>query len=163
GHETRDNRSLEHALTQRGIRVTTVARSAGDRVPAPAGFAAVILNDVPSDDLPAGYAAELRAAVGSGMGLAMVGGPRSFGLVGHRNYHDLALALAEQGVTISTIALGRDADTDFLERLASYGRGAFHATADAASLPEIVLGEFESHGREKTLVERTFHPEPSRE
>ncbi len=66
-------------------------------------------------------------------------------------------------MTISTIALGRDADTVFLERLASYGRGAFHETADAASLPEIVLGEFEQHGREKTLAEREFRPLPMRD
>jgi hypothetical protein len=82
---------------------------------------------------------------------------------GRSHYYDLALALAEQGVTISTIALGRDADTVFLERLASYGRGAFHETADAASLPEIVLGEFEQHGREKTLAEREFQPLPMRD
>jgi len=80
---------------------------------------------------------------------------------GRRQYYDLGLALAEQGVTISTIALGRDADSDFLERLASFGRGAFHATADAASLPEIVLGEFETHAKEKTLAERDSRPLPS--
>ena len=66
-------------------------------------------------------------------------------------------------MTISTVALGREADADFLERLASFGRGAFHETADASSLPEIVLGEFEEHAREKTLNERTFRPVPSRE
>lgn len=82
---------------------------------------------------------------------------------GRRLYYDLALALAEQGVTISTIALGRDADADFLERLASFGRGAFHETVDAASLPELVLGEFEERGREKTLSERDYRPLPSRD
>ena len=82
---------------------------------------------------------------------------------GRRQYYDLALALADQGVTISTIALGRDADSDFLERLASYGRGAFHETVDAASLPEIVVGEFETHGREETVPEREFRPQPSAE
>jgi hypothetical protein len=73
------------------------------------------------------------------------------------------LGLAEQGVTISTVALGRDADTDFLERLASYGRGVFHETAEASSLPEIVLGEFETHGREKTLTERELRPLPTQD
>ncbi|MGH7899355.1 MAG: VWA domain-containing protein, partial [Candidatus Binatia bacterium] len=75
---------------------------------------------------------------------------------GRRRYYDLALALAEQGVTISTVALGREADADFLERLSSYGRGAFHETRDAADLPEIVLGEFREHARERTMREREF-------
>src|SRR5262249_56640677 len=82
---------------------------------------------------------------------------------GRSNYYDLALALAEQGVTISTIALGRDADTVFLERLASYGRGAFHETADAASLPEIVLGEVRQDGRAKSLAPRGGLPLSTRE
>lgn len=302
GHEPRDNRNLEAALKQRGFRVTSVSRSGGEPLPSPSEFAAVILNDVPASDLPGGYDSELREQVRGGRGLAMIGGPRSFGLggyrgspieealpvrmkerareeprdavalvidksgsmreesriifareaarqlvehlkdhdrlavigfdrepftviplsdvgeirddfefrinrlkpsggtrlypaleearrellgeeakrrhiivlsdglsedaenaAGRRRYYDVGLALAEQGVTISTIALGRDADRDFLERLASFGRGAFHATADASSLPEIVLGEFEQHGREKTLAEREFHPLPSRE
>jgi Ca-activated chloride channel homolog len=81
--------------------------------------------------------------------------------LGRRQYYDLALALAEQGVTISTIALGRDADADFLQRLASYGRGAFHDTVDAATLPDILIGEFETHGREETVPEREFRPLPS--
>jgi Ca-activated chloride channel family protein len=302
GHDPRDNRDLESALRQRGFRVTSVARADGDPLPDPSRFAAVILNDVPIGDLPGDYPASLREQVRGGSGLAMVGGPRSFGLggyqgspvedalpvrmkersreeprnavalvidksgsmrqehrisfareaarqlvehlkdrdritvigfdrepftvvplsdvgdiradfdyrvdrlkpsggtrlfpaleearrqllgeeakrrhiivlsdglsedaetsAGRRSYYDLALALAEQGVTISTIALGREADTVFLERLAFYGRGAFHETADAASLPELVLGEFEEHGREKTLSEREFRPLPMRD
>ena len=302
GHDARDNRDLASALEQRGFRVTSVARASGDPLPDRGGFAAVVLNDVPSGDLPGGYPAALREQVRGGAGLAMVGGPRSFGLGGYqgspveealpvrmkersrdeprnavalvidksgsmrdehrisfareaarqlvehlkdrdriavigfdrepftvvplsdvgeiredfayridrlkpsggtrlfpaleearrqllgeeakrrhiivlsdglsedaesaggrRNYYDLALALAEQGVTISTIALGHDADTVFLERIASYGRGAFHETADAASLPELVLGEFEERGREKTLVERELRPLPMRD
>lgn len=302
GHERRDNRELEHALSERGFRVTSAARTDGETIPEPSRFAAVILNDVPLADLPPGYADGLREDVRNGGGLAMVGGPQSFGLGGYRGsaveealpvrmkerqreepsnvvaliidksgsmreesrilyareaarqlvdhlkdhdritvigfdrqaftivpltdvgeirdefderierlrpsggtrlypalvearrqlvgeearrrhiivlsdglsedaessggrrlYYDLALGLAEQGMTISTIALGRDADTDFLERLASYGRGVFHETADASSLPEIVLGEFETHGREKTLTERELRPLPAQD
>lgn len=80
---------------------------------------------------------------------------------GRRRYYDLALALVESHVTMSTIALGSEADEDFLERLASYGRGAFHATIDPSSLPEILLGEIERPGKEKTLVETEIRPSPS--
>ncbi len=301
GHEPRDNRHLAQTLSQRGFRVTSVARGDGDAIPEPASFAAVVLNDVPLGDLPRGVPERLREYVRSGGGLAMIGGPQSFGLGGYRGspieealpvrmkerrrdeprnavalvidksgsmreerrivfareaarqlvehlkdrdrlavigfdreafvivplseigeirddferridrlkpeggtrlypaleearrqllgesakrrhiivlsdglsedadgdgrrlYYDLALALAEQGVTISTIALGRDADADFLARLASFGRGAFHETVDASSLPELVLGELEDGGREKTLSERDYGPLPSRE
>ena len=302
GHEERENRTLAHTLTQRGFRVTSVARASGEPMPDPAGHAAVILNDVPLADLPESMPRMLREFVRGGGGLAMIGGPRSFGLGGYRDtpieealpvrmkerrrdeprnavalvidksgsmreehrisyaresarqlvehlkdhdritvigfdresfvvvplsevgeirddfasqidrlkpsggtrlypaleearrqllgeeakrrhiivlsdglsedaenafdrrrYYDLALALSDQGVTISTVALGHDADADFLERLASFGRGAFHQTADASSLPDIVLGEFEEHGREKTLSERRHEPSPSRE
>jgi Mg-chelatase subunit ChlD len=300
GHERRDNRELEHTLSARGFRVTSIGRAEGEAAPEPSRFAAVVLNDLPLSDLPAGYADQLRESVRSGGALAMVGGPRSFGLGGYRGsaveealpvrmkerrreepanvvalvidksgsmreesrilyareaarqlvdhlkdhdritvigfdreaftivplaevgeirgqfderidrlkpsggtrlfpalvearrqlvgqealrrhvivlsdglsedaqmsaqrrrYYDLALALADEGMTISTIALGREADGGFLERLASFGRGAFHETAEASSLPEIVLGEFETQGREKTLAEREFRPLPA--
>ncbi|MEA2626642.1 MAG: hypothetical protein QOD06_2687 [Candidatus Binatota bacterium] len=72
---------------------------------------------------------------------------------GQRRYYDLALALHEQGVTISTIALGGSADARFLERIAGYGRGAFHQTLDPSTLPELVLGEFQGPTREKTMRE----------
>ena len=64
--------------------MTSVARGSGDPLPDPGGFAAVILNDVPSGDLPGGYAVALREQVRGGAGLAMVGGPRSFGLGGYQ-------------------------------------------------------------------------------
>lgn len=82
---------------------------------------------------------------------------------GRRRYYDLALALSQQGVTVSTIALGRDADTSFLDRLASYGRGAFHETSDYATLPELILGELEARGREKTAREEEIRPLASRD
>jgi Mg-chelatase subunit ChlD len=299
-HETRDNRELQHTLSVRGFRVTSVGHADGEAAPEPSRFAAVVLNDLPLSDLPPGYADQLREIVRGGGALAMIGGPRSFGLGGYRGsaveealpvrmkerqreepgnvvalvidksgsmreesrilyareaarqlvdhlkdhdritvigfdreaftivplaevgeirdefderidrlkpsggtrlfpalmeasrqlegqedrrrhvivlsdglsedaqtsaqrrrYFDLALALADQGVTITTIALGREADAGFLERLASYGRGAFHETGEASSLPEIVLGEFETQGREKTLQERELRPLPA--
>ncbi|MGH7857961.1 MAG: glutamine amidotransferase, partial [Candidatus Binatia bacterium] len=82
---------------------------------------------------------------------------------GQRVYYDLALALSEQGITISTIALGRDADLRFLERLASFGRGAFHQTDDPSSLPELVIGGLEEEGREKTFREERIRALPARD
>jgi Mg-chelatase subunit ChlD len=80
---------------------------------------------------------------------------------GQRVYYDLALALASRGVTISTIALGRQADVRFLERLASFGRGAFHQTDDPSNLPQLVLGGLEERGRETTVREERVRPQPA--
>ncbi len=83
---------------------------------------------------------------------------------GRRVYYDLALALSEQDITVSTIALGDSADADFLERLAGFGRGASHVTLDPSTLPDVVLGELGGPaGKEKTLKEEPVRPIPSPE
>ena len=83
---------------------------------------------------------------------------------GQRVYYDLALALSQGGVTVSTIALGREADARFLERLASFGRGAFHQTDDPTNLPELVIGGLEGEkGKERTFREERIRALPSRD
>ncbi len=302
GRSRSENRYIERALGERGFAIASVSVHSGDPVPDLRSFGAIVLNDVALDDLPRGFAGEIRDVVRGGGGLVMVGGPRSFGLGGYlgsaveealpvrmkppsreetrssvalvidksgsmreerrmsyareaarqlasaledrdrlavigfdrepfvviplsevgdiredfdkriwrlkpaggtrlypalveaerqllgekakrrhiivlsdglsedaesgedrRRYYDLALALGESRITISTIALGRDADSDFLERLASFGRGAFHATSDPSNLPELFLGELEERGKERTLREAEIRPSPSTE
>ena len=53
---------------------------------------------------------------------------------------------AAAGVTLSTIAIGADADEDLLQRLARIGRGRFHAALDPSDLPGLVLDEGEIVG-----------------
>lgn len=55
-------------------------------------------------------------------------------------------AAAERGVTLSTIAIGTDADAEFLTRLARLGRGRFHSALDPSDLPGLVLEEGEIVG-----------------
>jgi len=49
----------------------------------------------------------------------------------------------QAGVTLSTIAVGADADRDLLARLASLGRGRYHLAADPADLPGLAVQESE--------------------
>ncbi len=57
-----------------------------------------------------------------------------------------AAAAAERGVTLSTIAIGVDADEDFLRQLAQLGRGRFHSALEPSDLPRLLLDEGEIVG-----------------
>ncbi len=47
--------------------------------------------------------------------------------------------LGQKGITISTVALGLEANVPFLKLLAKSGKGAFYHTVNATSLPEIFV------------------------
>lgn len=63
---------------------------------------------------------------------------------------------AENGITLSTVGVGRDA-APFLEDLAAQGGGRYHFTADPASIPTIFTEET-SLATRAYLVEETFFP-----
>ena len=61
-------------------------------------------------------------------------------------HHDL-------GATISTIAIGKDADFSLLEGISKYGGGGYFQTDSAKNLPEIFVEDFKQHGGDVTMVE----------
>ncbi len=63
---------------------------------------------------------------------------------------------AEQGITLSTVGVGRDA-APFLEDLAALGGGRYHFTDDASSIPTI-FSEETSLASRAYIVEETFYP-----
>ncbi len=74
-------------------------------------------------------------------------------------YYDLVSTMhREGGVTISTIAIGREANLPLLESISKYGGGGFYQTDSAANLPELFLQDVKSHGGETTMVEKDFTP-----
>jgi Ca-activated chloride channel homolog len=74
-------------------------------------------------------------------------------------YYDLVSTMhREGGVTISTIAIGREANLPLLESISKYGGGGFYQTDSAANLPELFLQDVKSHGGEATMVEKDFTP-----
>jgi hypothetical protein len=63
-----------------------------------------------------------------------------------------------EGITLSTVAVGSDADVYTLERIAQYGGGLFYTARDVDRLPRIFMREAFRISR-SWLVEETFRPE----
>jgi hypothetical protein len=78
------------------------------------------------------------------------------------DYLDLVTVMRREAkITVSTIALGEEANLRLLSRIADYGGGAFHHTTNPASLPELFLDHMEEKSEEKTLVEKDLVPLPN--
>ncbi len=78
------------------------------------------------------------------------------------DYLDLVTAMhRELKMTISAIAVGEQANLRLLSRIADYGGGAFHHTANPSNLPDLFLDELEDQGEEKTMVEKEVSPIPN--
>ncbi len=74
-------------------------------------------------------------------------------------YYDLVSNMHRKGaVTISTIAIGREANVDLLAAISRYGGGAFYQTDSPSTLPEITIRDVDQHGGELTMVEKEFRP-----
>ena len=73
------------------------------------------------------------------------------------NYQPLLDQMRESHVTMSTVAVGEDADTGLLQVLARAGRGRYHFTANPADIPEIFTRETLMATR-ALLVDTRFFP-----
>lgn len=58
-----------------------------------------------------------------------------------REFRELATAIGDQGISISTIAFGEGADADLMEEIAKAGRGRFYVVNRADDLPRIMVYE----------------------
>lgn len=56
-------------------------------------------------------------------------------------FQNLCEEATQHNITISTIALGNDADLDLMELIAKAGQGRFYAVKDSEELPRIMLAE----------------------
>ena len=70
---------------------------------------------------------------------------------------ELIRALAEEGVTVSTVSIGDGPDLAWLQQMAELRGGRFHFTDQAANLPQIFTQETTSIQR-SYLVEERFFP-----
>ncbi len=74
-------------------------------------------------------------------------------------YYDLVSSMHhEGGVTISTIAIGREPNVELLSAISRYGGGTFYQTDNPSSLPEITLRDVSRPSGELTMVEKEFRP-----
>jgi Mg-chelatase subunit ChlD len=65
----------------------------------------------------------------------------SDGLSQPGDFPGILKAISEQGISVSTVAIGEGADGTRLEEIARVGKGAFHATQDFKALPSILSQE----------------------
>ncbi len=78
-------------------------------------------------------------------------------------YYDLVSRMHhDSGATISTIAIGREANVDLLQSIAKYGGGAYYQTDSPKNLPQLFVEDFRAHGGETTMVEKEFTPRTQR-
>ncbi|MBV8087021.1 MAG: VWA domain-containing protein, partial [Chloroflexi bacterium] len=63
------------------------------------------------------------------------------GVTDPKAFADLAGNVADDGITISTIAIGADADQNLLQNIAANANGRFYAAADPSQVPNILLTE----------------------
>lgn len=70
-------------------------------------------------------------------------------------YSELIAQLRSGGVTVSTVMLGSETDTQELRDMATQGGGAFYQTTDARSLPKIFLDDIKVSTGERTLKEQS--------
>ena len=74
-------------------------------------------------------------------------------------YYDLVSSMhRDGGVTISTIAIGREANLGLLQSISKYGGGGFYQTDSPANLPELFLEDVRQRGGDTTMVEKDFVP-----
>ncbi|MGE5618848.1 MAG: VWA domain-containing protein [Sphingomonadaceae bacterium] len=73
------------------------------------------------------------------------------------DYGALVREMRDARVSLSTVAVGSDADTGLLEAMARAGRGRYHFTADPADIPQIFMRETLMATR-TLLVNRRFYP-----
>lgn len=66
--------------------------------------------------------------------------------------------LRKDGITVSTIALGGDADVPFMKLLAQYGKGVFYHVNDPSQLPRIFVEDIKVSTGEKTIKEQELFP-----
>jgi Ca-activated chloride channel homolog len=72
---------------------------------------------------------------------------------------DLVSAMKnEMKVTVSTIAIGADADIRIMKRISQYGGGFFHQTIDPSSLPQIVMRQLQEPPPDEPKNERDLIP-----
>ncbi|MCO5222431.1 MAG: VWA domain-containing protein [Thermomicrobiales bacterium] len=74
-----------------------------------------------------------------------------------QSYARLVQEMQQAGTTLSTIAIGDDADTELLQYLAEAGNGQYHLAATPQDIPRLTLQEAQSAGSQ-SVVRGEFQP-----
>ncbi|MFW6269338.1 MAG: VWA domain-containing protein [Bacillota bacterium] len=76
------------------------------------------------------------------------------------DYESTAREIEEEGITLSTIAIGENSDTDLMSKLANWGNGRSYYTRNINSLPRIITSETE-RVTPSLLIEQEFRVDSS--
>ena len=79
------------------------------------------------------------------------------GLTDAADFKGLLARMERHHITVSTVAVGDDADTELLANIARWGRGRTYATSDARDVPRIFLTDTTLASR-GLMVEKSFFP-----
>lgn len=74
---------------------------------------------------------------------------------------DITSAMRSEGITVSSVAVGGDAERSLLEMIAELGGGRFYATNDPNNIPQIFVQETATVSR-TNLIEEPFRAVPAR-
>jgi Mg-chelatase subunit ChlD len=77
---------------------------------------------------------------------------------GEKNFDALGARIAADGITVSTVAMGMDADRELMARLAVLGKGRFYHTDDPRNVPRIFTSETMAVAR-ASVVEGDIRPQ----
>jgi len=79
---------------------------------------------------------------------------------GRSDYDQLLAQIARDKITVSTLAIGEDANKSLLQRMAKAGNGRYYATDNALDIPNMVVQDTQLANR-PYLVEKPFSPQVS--
>ena len=74
------------------------------------------------------------------------------------DYQDVVAKLHQDGITLSAVAMGIEADAPLLKMMASIGKGAFYQTLDPSQLPQIFVQDIKVTTGEETMNEESEFP-----
>ncbi|MGB9681865.1 MAG: VWA domain-containing protein [bacterium] len=73
------------------------------------------------------------------------------------DFNSLIKKMRLSDITLSTVAVGTDADTNLMKNIAEWGNGRYYFTSDIFSIPQIFLTEALTSSR-PYIVEKKFYP-----
>ncbi len=73
------------------------------------------------------------------------------------DFHGLLRRMAKDKITVSTVAIGKDADVQLMVDIAKWGKGRFYYTEDSQTIPRIFTLETQLASK-ASLIEQPFKP-----
>jgi uncharacterized membrane protein len=75
----------------------------------------------------------------------------------HREVQELLARMSRDGITVSTVALGKHSDQPLMANISKWGRGRYYYTEDLQNIPRIFALETQL-ASDATIVEQAFRP-----